>query len=179
VPAIRPPRLPVRQVRRGPAVPLTPEEPFADPATITSNGVRWIHIPKPRQAAQDPDLFLELVKANQELGNAMVTTLERLRVAETLNAAYRKTPEEFQREMVELLVRIAYTAGEISTMRACELLQQKVEDFRDRGWIQGPGLDRLLQCWQNYGLHLESEDSGAPEPIETGDVIVIEDDGEP
>lgn len=53
MPAIRPPRLGVRPVRRGPAVPVTPEEPFADPATITSNGVRWIHIPKPRQAVQD------------------------------------------------------------------------------------------------------------------------------
>ena len=53
MPVIRPPRLPVRPVRRGPAVAVTPDEPFADPATITSNGVRWIHIPKPRQATQD------------------------------------------------------------------------------------------------------------------------------
>jgi magnesium transporter len=34
-------------------VAVPPDEPFADPATITSNGIRWIHIPKPRQAAQD------------------------------------------------------------------------------------------------------------------------------
>jgi len=53
MPAIRTPRLPVRPVRRGPAVPVPQDEPFADPATITSNGIRWIHIPKPRQAAQD------------------------------------------------------------------------------------------------------------------------------
>jgi magnesium transporter len=53
VPAIRPPRLGVRPARRGPAVAVTTEEPFADPATITSNGIRWIHIPKPRLSAQD------------------------------------------------------------------------------------------------------------------------------
>ena len=53
MPVIRPPRLPVRPVRRGLAAPVAPDEPFADPATITSNGVRWIHIPKPRQSAQE------------------------------------------------------------------------------------------------------------------------------
>jgi magnesium transporter len=53
MPALRPPRLPVRPVRRGLTVPSMPEEPFADPATITTNGLRWIHIPKPRQAVQE------------------------------------------------------------------------------------------------------------------------------
>jgi magnesium transporter len=53
VPVIRSPRLPVRPVRRGPSLPIAPEEPFADPATITTNGLRWIHIPKPRQAVQE------------------------------------------------------------------------------------------------------------------------------
>jgi magnesium transporter len=53
MPVIRPPRLPVRPVRRGHRVTVVPEEAGAEPATITSNGVRWIHIPKPRQATQE------------------------------------------------------------------------------------------------------------------------------
>jgi magnesium transporter len=53
VPAIRPPRLPVRPVRRGPTSTPLPEPPIADPPTITSAGVRWIHIPRPRQATRD------------------------------------------------------------------------------------------------------------------------------
>lgn len=53
MPAIRTPRLPVRPVRRGPAVPVAPEEVFPEPAIISGNGVRWIHIPKPRHFAQE------------------------------------------------------------------------------------------------------------------------------
>jgi magnesium transporter len=53
VPAIRPPRLPVRPVRRGPTSVPVPEPPIADPPTIMSAGVRWIHIPRPRQATRD------------------------------------------------------------------------------------------------------------------------------
>jgi magnesium transporter len=53
VPVIRPPRLPVRPVRRGRLVPSLAEEAGGEPATITANGVRWIHIPKPRQATQE------------------------------------------------------------------------------------------------------------------------------
>jgi magnesium transporter len=53
MPAIRSPRLPVRPVRRGRSVPVTPDEAFAEPATITGNGIRWIHIPKPRHYAQE------------------------------------------------------------------------------------------------------------------------------
>jgi magnesium transporter len=53
VPVIRPPRLPVRPVRRARTTLALPEVPLADPSIITSNGIRWIHIPQPRQAAQD------------------------------------------------------------------------------------------------------------------------------
>jgi magnesium transporter len=53
MPALRSPRLPVRPVRRGPAVLVSPDEPVLDPATITSHGIRWIHIPKPRQSTQE------------------------------------------------------------------------------------------------------------------------------
>ena len=53
MPAIRTPRLPVRPVRRGPAAPVTPDEVFPEPAIIADNGVRWVHIPKPRHYAQE------------------------------------------------------------------------------------------------------------------------------
>jgi magnesium transporter len=54
VPAIRPPRLPVLPVRRGPRAPAETEQPaLVEPATITSQGVRWVHIPRPRQAMRD------------------------------------------------------------------------------------------------------------------------------
>jgi magnesium transporter len=53
MPAIRTPRLNTRRTREGPALSATADAPNADPATITSNGIRWIHIPKPRQAAQE------------------------------------------------------------------------------------------------------------------------------
>jgi magnesium transporter len=53
MPAIRAPRLPVRPVRRAPAVPVAPEEVFPEPAIISTNGTRWIHIPKPRHYAQE------------------------------------------------------------------------------------------------------------------------------
>ena len=53
MPAIRTPRLPVRPVRRRPAAPVTPEEVFPEPAIITANGIRWVHIPKPRHYAQE------------------------------------------------------------------------------------------------------------------------------
>ncbi len=43
----------MRPVRRGPVTSPTLEEPLADPATITGNGIRWIHIPKPRHSAQE------------------------------------------------------------------------------------------------------------------------------
>ena len=52
MPAIRPPRLPVRPVRRGSATGVTPEEAMPEPSIITGNGIRWIHIPKPRHHAQ-------------------------------------------------------------------------------------------------------------------------------
>jgi magnesium transporter len=52
MPAIRSPRLPVRPVRRATAATATPEEQMAEPATIETNGVRWIHIPKPRHTTQ-------------------------------------------------------------------------------------------------------------------------------
>jgi magnesium transporter len=53
MPAIRPPRLPVRPVRRAPTMAPPPEPPIADPPTITAEGVRWIHIPRPRQVTRD------------------------------------------------------------------------------------------------------------------------------
>ena len=53
MPAIRSPRLPVRPVRRGPAAPVTPEEVLPEPAIIDDNGIRWVHIPKPRHYTQE------------------------------------------------------------------------------------------------------------------------------
>jgi len=53
VPAIRTPRLPVRPVRRGPTIAVTPEEVTPEPAIIESHGLRWVNIPKPRHYAQE------------------------------------------------------------------------------------------------------------------------------
>jgi magnesium transporter len=53
VPAIRAPRLPVRPVRRGPSVPVVPDEVMPEPSIIASDGLRWVHIPKPRHHAQE------------------------------------------------------------------------------------------------------------------------------
>ena len=53
MPAIRTPRLNTRRSRQGPTVALTADGPPGDPATITGSGIRWIHIPKPRQAARE------------------------------------------------------------------------------------------------------------------------------
>ena len=53
MPAIRTPRLPVRPVRRGPTMGVTPEEVIPEPAIIEDHGIRWIHIPKPRHYAQE------------------------------------------------------------------------------------------------------------------------------
>ena len=53
MPAIRTPRLPVRPVRRGPATVNTPEEAVPEPSIIEGQGIRWIHIPKPRHYAQE------------------------------------------------------------------------------------------------------------------------------
>jgi magnesium transporter len=53
VPVIRPPRLPVRPVRRGPSTALPPDEVMPEPAIIEANGIRWVHIPKPRHYAQE------------------------------------------------------------------------------------------------------------------------------
>jgi magnesium transporter len=53
VPIIRSPRLPVRPVRRGPDKLQPPDDLLGEPDTISSGGVRWIHIPKPRISAQE------------------------------------------------------------------------------------------------------------------------------
>ncbi len=53
MPAIRPPRLPVRPVRRGPGPAPVPDEAMPEPAVIEANGVRWVHIPKPRHHVQE------------------------------------------------------------------------------------------------------------------------------
>ncbi len=53
MPAIRTPRLPVRPIRRGPTMGVTPEEVIPEPAIIEDHGIRWIHIPKPRHYAQE------------------------------------------------------------------------------------------------------------------------------
>ncbi len=53
MPAIRTPRLKVRPVRRGHAASVTPEEVMPEPSVIEANGLRWIHIPKPRHYAQE------------------------------------------------------------------------------------------------------------------------------
>lgn len=53
MPVIRTPRLPVRPVRRGRAVPVAPEEEFPQPEIISTNDIRWIHIPKPRHFSQE------------------------------------------------------------------------------------------------------------------------------
>lgn len=53
MPAIRTPRLTVRPVRRGRTTVAVPEEVMPEPAIIETNGIRWIHIPKPRHDAQE------------------------------------------------------------------------------------------------------------------------------
>jgi len=53
MPAIRTPRLPVRPIRRGPTMGVTPEEVIPEPTIIEDHGIRWIHIPKPRHSAQE------------------------------------------------------------------------------------------------------------------------------
>lgn len=52
MPAIRPPRLPVRPVRRAPAIAPAIEDATPEPASIEFDAVRWVHIPKPRYHAQ-------------------------------------------------------------------------------------------------------------------------------
>lgn len=53
MPAIRPPRLPVLPVRRSPIVSVQPEPASSEPDTITSQGVHWVHITRPRRANQE------------------------------------------------------------------------------------------------------------------------------
>jgi magnesium transporter len=54
MPAIRPPRLPVLPVRRPSTLPApTVELPPAEPDAITSQGVHWVHITRPRRATQE------------------------------------------------------------------------------------------------------------------------------
>jgi magnesium transporter len=53
MPAIRPPRLPVRPIRRGPNAVVAPEEIVSEPLVIEDHGIRWIHIPKPRHNVQE------------------------------------------------------------------------------------------------------------------------------
>lgn len=53
MPAIRTPKLIVRPVRRGPATVVTPEEAMPEPSVVEQNGLRWVHIPKPRHYAQE------------------------------------------------------------------------------------------------------------------------------
>ena len=53
MPAIRTPKLTVRPVRRGPATVVAPDEAMPEPVIIETNGLRWVHIPKPRHYAQE------------------------------------------------------------------------------------------------------------------------------
>jgi magnesium transporter len=54
MPALRPPRLAVATVRRRPvATTEVPDEVFPEPTIASGNGIRWIHIPKPRHYAQE------------------------------------------------------------------------------------------------------------------------------
>jgi magnesium transporter len=52
MPAIRPPRLPVRPGRKRANASGVVQEATPEPASIEVNGVRWVHIPKPRHHAQ-------------------------------------------------------------------------------------------------------------------------------
>jgi hypothetical protein len=80
-----------------------------------------------------------------------------------LAMAYRKTPEEVQRDTIVFLVKIAYSAGEISRARACELLQEDIVTFNERGWVQGPGLDELVR--ERVELQAKLHDSVSPETL--------------
>jgi magnesium transporter len=53
VPALRPPRLPVLPVRRSPVLAPPPELAGPEPDTITSQGVNWVHMPRPRRTNQE------------------------------------------------------------------------------------------------------------------------------
>jgi len=55
----------------------------------------------------------------------------------TLRRAYRELPEQYHRGMLELLVKAAFEAAEISHGRAAELLGCSVYDIRGKGWVQG------------------------------------------
>jgi len=80
-----------------------------------------------------------------ELRAYMLKQRRKLEQARALLAAYRKPPEQFQHETIVFLVEVAFKAGEISHSRACELLEENMEDFKDRGWVQGAGLDAELE----------------------------------
>lgn len=71
--------------------------------------------------------------------------IERLRLFTEIWKAARLQPDKFRHEAGEMLVRIAFEAGEISHGRAAELLGCSVMDIRERGWVQGPGLEELLK----------------------------------
>ena len=67
----------------------------------------------------------------------------------------RMQPDLFQREAGDMLVRIAWQAGEISTGRAAELLGVSVAEIRELGWEELP--DRHEQQEQIERLTRELE----------------------
>jgi len=54
-----------------------------------------------------------------------------------LRRTYRVLPEQYHRGMLELLVKAAFEAAEISHGRAAELLGCSTHDIREKGWVQG------------------------------------------
>ena len=73
---------------------------------------------------------------------ALVREFDRLRTVETLHRTLKGVDLPAATRL--RLVEIAYRVGELSISRAAELLGECLEDTRERGWTQGPGLDACV-----------------------------------
>lgn len=62
--------------------------------------------------------------------------LARLRLVEELYKLLRSVDPDLPQDTLEVLVRSAYEAGEISTGRAAEILKEPYQAVRERGWYQ-------------------------------------------
>ena len=79
---------------------------------------------------------------NWEHCQALVREFDRLRTVEVLHRTLKGVdlPAAARLQLVE----IAYRVGELTIGRAAELLGECLEDVRERGWTQGPGLETCL-----------------------------------
>ena len=82
------------------------------------------------------------IDSSQNIEN-LTLELNRLRTIEILYQESKRINLNYINK--EYLVSIAYKSGEISASKAAELLEEDLVTFRERGIIQGPGLDTLLE----------------------------------